>query len=392
MKKHIGEGRFVLDGLRGVIGGLCALILLVILLAGLWPFRPPRNDVRWLQGENGIRFDHRGIVVSTAPFGSSSRDGACSLEICLRPASVSESGTIIALDDYPDPPYVFALRQFNGNLAVQRPAFEADGRLIRQWWNAARVLEEGKRVVVAITSDRGKAALYINGRVVSASSEFGLTSGDLTGRLVLGSSAKQDTWHGDIFGLAIYNRALTPAQIEEHANLWLRGETPDSGGEEPPRVLYGFDERSGTIIHDHGAMSNPLVIRARYFVLHPGFLTPVWVPYRNRWDGWRTKSYWSDVLVNIAGFVPFGFFFALWFWLTPTIPRPGLAAILLGIAVSFMIESLQYFLPTRDSSMTDLVTNSMGTVMGALLCTPSLARWLTRNKCVSEARPEVHAN
>jgi hypothetical protein len=372
MKSMVKEARVGPDTLRRIVGVICAFILCVILIAGLFPFRPPRNDVRWLQGENGIRFGNRGIVVSTAPFLSDSGEGPCSLEIYLRPASVSQSGTIVALDDNPDPKYVFALRQFDGRLALQRPEYDAHRGLVRQWWwSSANVFEEGKRVVLTITSNQGKTALYVDGRAAGASSEFGLTSGDLAGRVVLGSSATQDTWRGDIFGLAIYRGALTPGRIEEHAARWLRGQPPTSGGEEPPLDLYRFDEGNGPLIHDQGASGNPLLIRARYFVLHPGFLTPVWAAYRSRWDGWMTKSYWSDVSINIAGFVPFGFFFAFWLSLIPSVSRPRFTALLLGMTISLTIESLQYFLPTRDSSMTDLLTNTIGTAVGVALYRPS---------------------
>jgi glycopeptide antibiotics resistance protein len=107
-----------------------------------------------------------------------------------------------------------------------------------------------------------------------------------------------------------------------------------------------------------------LLIRPRYFVLHPAFLEPVWKPFRSRWDGWMTRGYWSDVVVNVAGFIPFGFFFALWFSLAPGVARPRLMALFLGFTISLAIETLQYFLPTRDSSMTDLLTNTMGTAIG----------------------------
>jgi hypothetical protein len=367
MQTHSWE-RFRFEGLRIAVGAICVCILIVILFAGLWPFYPRRNDVGWLQGQNGIRFAHRGIVVSTRAYPAGASSGPCSIEIYLRPGRVSGSGTILALDDNPDPKYVFALRQFDEGLALQRPAFDAQGNLVRQWWRTNRVFEKGTGVVLTIIGIRGKATLYVDGTAANASPEFGLTSEDLQGRLVLGSSAIQDTWHGDIMGLAIYSVALTPTEIEEHAQSWLRGQTPN--GNEPPLALYPFDEGSGRIIHDWSAAGNSLLIRPRYFVLHPAFLEPVWKPFRSRWDGWMTRGYWSDVVVNVAGFIPFGFFFALWFSLAPGVARPRLMALLLGFTISLAIETLQYFLPTRDSSMTDLLTNTMGTAIGVALYRP----------------------
>jgi hypothetical protein len=366
-----GQGRFENDPLCRMVAVACACVLGTILIAGLWPFHAPANDVRWLRGENGIRFGHRGIVASERAFSSASADGPCSLEIVLRPGRISGSGTILALDDFPNPNYVFALRQFDAGLVVQRPAYDGGRTLLRQWWKTDGVFAEGKRSVLTITSDGGRTALYVDGIAANSSSAFGMVSGDLTGRLVLGNAVIQDRWSGDVMGLALYDGALTPVQAKEHADRWLRAEKSVAPGEPNPLALYTFDERSGTLLHDKSGNNN-LLIRARYFVLHPGFLTPVWVSFRSRWDGWMTWSYWSDVLVNVAGFVPFGFFFALWFSLMGAPSRPRLTTFVLGVAISLGIEAVQYFLPTRDSSMTDLLTNSIGTAIGVALCRPVL--------------------
>ena len=380
--------RSQLDGPRMLIGAVCVCILVVILIAGLWPFRTQENDVAWLRGENGIRFGHRGIVVSARPFRRDMPGGPCTLEIYLRPARASGSGTIVAVDDNPDPKYVFALRQFDASLAVQRPALDARGNLARQWWRTGSVFEEGRSVVLTITSVQGRTTLYLDGVPASFSSDFGLSDADLTGKMILGNSALQDSWHGDILGLAIYDAALTASEIDEHASRWSRGQAPTMNSDHPPSVLYKFDEHSGNIVHDQGAVGNSLLIQPRYFILHPAFLEPVWKPFRSRWDGWMTRSYWSDMAVNIAGFVPFGFFFALCFLLTPSIARPRLTAILLGFAISLVIETLQYFLPTRDSSMTDLLNNTIGTALGVVLCPQVLVQRLkARRFAASAANP-----
>ena len=108
--------------------------------------------------------------------------------------------------------------------------------------------------------------------------------------------------------------------------------------------------------------------------LHPEFLTPVWRAFRSRWDGWMTWSYWSDALVNISGFAPLGFVFTALFCFSRPVSQARMITVILGFTLSLTIESFQYFLPTRDSSMTDLLNNTLGTLIGVVLCRPALLR------------------
>src|ERR1700735_4220263 len=105
------EARSSMSFWRALLGVCCLGFVCIILVAGLWPFHRPKNDVEWLPGENGLRFGHRGIVVSSAAFKTDAPASGCTLEIYLRPAGTSGAGTILALDDNPEPKDVFGIRQ-----------------------------------------------------------------------------------------------------------------------------------------------------------------------------------------------------------------------------------------------------------------------------------------
>jgi hypothetical protein len=234
-------------------------------------------------------------------------------------------------------------------------------------------------MVLTVTGRKDKTVVYVNGVPVKVSSGFGLVSGDLTGRLVLGSSTIRDSWPGQITGLSVYDYSLTPSEAEAHFERWARGQSPVTYPEKAPVALYLFDESTGSVVHDRMGSGNDLVIPARYYVLHPPFLSSPLGPFRSRWAGWRSWSYWSDACLNVAGFVPLGFFFTVYFSLGWPIPRPRVAVLVLGLTISVAIETAQHFLPTRDSGMNDVITNTLGTAVGVALYRPALIRtFLTR--------------
>jgi VanZ family protein len=47
--------------------------------------------------------------------------------------------------------------------------------------------------------------------------------------------------------------------------------------------------------------------------------------------------------------------------------HPAIATVLCGAAISLTIEILQEYIPGRDSGLLDVITNTFGTFLGALL-------------------------
>jgi VanZ family protein len=126
--------------------------------------------------------------------------------------------------------------------------------------------------------------------------------------------------------------------------------------------VYLFDERAaGSVVHNavHGGID--LNIPKRFSLVHQIFLEPFWKEFR------ATRDYFSDVLVNIAGFVPLGFVFCAHWTSVRRMRHAALATIALGFAVSLTIEVLQSYLPTRYSDTTDVITNTLGTFLGVKL-------------------------
>lgn len=95
--------------------------------------------------------------------------------------------------------------------------------------------------------------------------------------------------------------------------------------------------------------------------LSPSAGTPFWplAPWPPKWTR-------ADVIANALAYVPFGLFAAL----VPRRASPRVrtgVAIAAGLALSFAMETLQMFLPSRAASLIDLMANAGGALVGGIL-------------------------
>jgi glycopeptide antibiotics resistance protein len=74
------------------------------------------------------------------------------------------------------------------------------------------------------------------------------------------------------------------------------------------------------------------------------------------------------MIANVLLFVPWGFFAFITLY---TLERPTLQTyvltILIGFSFTLSIEAWQYFLPSRVADINDVIWNTSGTILGALL-------------------------
>ncbi len=346
---------------RQAIGFLCLVTLCATLAAGLWPFHSPKNEVSWAEDENALRFRNHGTALTSRKFVFDGSHGpSCSLEVWLEPARTWTTGFILTFYD-PLNGREFSMQQDLTDLILQRDvgngSHQASGAQIR-----VQDVFRRRRAFITAASDGQTTSVYLDGHLVVRSQGFGLSVSDLSGQLILANSPLQShKWPGQLRGLAIYGSELSPEQVVQHYEDWTQRQEPVLVKHERALALYLFNEHGGTIAHNAIRSGIDLNIPKHYLVVDQLLFEPPWQEFHTQ------ENYWKNCIINVAGFVPLGFVFSLYFTVIRKMKHAPLAAIVLGGAVSLVIEFLQAYLPTRYSGMTDVITNTLGTGAGVVL-------------------------
>ncbi len=90
--------------------------------------------------------------------------------------------------------------------------------------------------------------------------------------------------------------------------------------------------------------------------------------------------YWTvfDLVVNVLAYLPLGFLLTLALRRASSRGVAAFAALLLGVSLSFTLECIQNWLPSRVASNVDLACNSLGCGLGVLLALRQDARLFER--------------
>jgi hypothetical protein len=349
---------------------LSAALLLIILAAGLKP-RGSRleNRVSWIKDQPGLRFRRFGIAY-TNPLdgriasGKSDADGF-SVEMALRPASYRD-------------------RRFKVILALHNGA-DRDQLIMGQWRSWLIVMngddyaykEKTNRIsadaassaaatrFVTITSGQQGTEIFLDGRLAGTKKDLRLRipAGAKTRLLVGNSVYGKHPWRGDIYGLALYRHTLTLREAALHFNRWSKDRSLSFAGDDHPFALYLFDEKEGTRALDHSGANLNLEIPSRMQVLETRILAPPWNNFN------FNRGFIMDAIINLIGFIPFAFI------LSAILVGAGGAlekrAVLITVAFCFLVsltlEILQAWMPSRSSSLLDLMLNTIGGWTGAFI-------------------------
>ena len=339
---------------------ICFCVVSGILVAGLWPFRAPINEVSWLSGGHGLFLGKQGSIISLDLLkrGSSQVEEGCSLAVGFEPSRNDSEGVILSFYRPETQVTSLSLRQVGQGLVIEHQSQRSGTRLERQ---VAGVFSGARPILLIVISGKGGTSAYVDGTLIAKLTDLIILTPDITGRLLIGNTPSMSyTWSGTVRALSLYSRELPVHEVSTQFAQWTKSRELVSASKEGIVASYAFDEGRGTIIHNQVASATNLIIPHRFFVLNKAFLERPWTEFRPPWS-----SYCSDVAINIVAFIPLGLFLCAYFSRIRKIEHPAAVTIALGFVLSLMIEVLQAFLPSRASGMTDLVTNTFGTAVGA---------------------------
>ncbi len=353
--------------------GMTALVILGMLYFGIRfkGFRPI-NNVKWNDSGVGLRFDRFGIVYAQGFFSSSaegSQKDSLTIEMAIKPVfnQYSDFRYVLLIHNGDDAKQL-VVGQYRTSLVVMNGNDHSNRRKTPKIYVQLDG-EAHKDFLVTIVSNQLGTRLFLNGRLVSTNKHLRLkypNPGEQTKMLVGNSLYGNNPWRGTMLGLALYDFDLSEKVISNHYQKWRDGLNFNAFRAESPRLLYAFDQRGGEKVHNVVSGGEELDL-----------IVPVWMSApKKKILGWPVfnemvskESLTSDVLVNLFGFIPLGFL------LLATLGRlegfnKKYTILILGVLVAFLfsfsIEIAQVWIPSRDSSILDLVLNSFGGLLGGL--------------------------
>lgn len=374
----------------------CLCLALGILLFGLWPlaYAPP-NHAEISEQEGAIRFfrngdwsklDVGGLAYTPKPLSyghSEDSTGSLTLEISARSSEQFKSGLGLLAAFCDEAGNVkLLLAQWESHLIIRTFFFKSKrGNYTEIGLKSA--LMPGQTSFITITSDRTGTTLYLNGKRVRKIANIRLIpdNAKFVGyRLYFGNDLSlAHPWQGELLGFALYDHAKTRAEVAANFDRWQVNSwspTTDAAGAVIQYTFKNkyFSEKNGITVLDSTGGRNALLI-------------PNHIPFKKpllEYSGIRSNGA-IDIIINLLGFIPFGYFLAQWFNQVARRSIYGaiVAAVLCGFLLSLFIEVFQAYLPTRCSSLTDLVCNTVGTFIGAAL----LRYTATRKKRLPQTNP-----
>ena len=344
------------------------LLVLAVLFLGLRSkSQPGGNTVTWLSDQKALQFNKTSIayVENIRLFGYTQETGHFTMQMAVAPAGVEKQGfrPILLLHDGIDHNQLAVWSWGKSLIVMNGDDYDYSKRWSRI--SAKNTFSPGETTFITISSGESGTALYINGKLARKRKDLRLTLPDsgMGPRLILGNSGYgRHGWSGEISVLALYNVVFSPELVGTHYLEWQqKGKLPSSPIENTI-FLYAFDEHLNASTADSSGRNQPMQLPKKLKVFHKKLLAPPW--QNAAWN----RSFVSDAILNLFGFMPLGAAMCLWLRQAPEFlqRRMTLIIVVTSFVLSLFIETVQAWLPGRSSSQLDLYLNTIGGLGGIL--------------------------
>jgi hypothetical protein len=354
-----------------ILAGFSVAILFGILFFGLTPKDFSfSNKANWLTDKSGIRFSKYGIAYTHPSVSLSaeklSESNGFTIEISLKPKSFHEEGFnfLFAIHAGNDRDQLLVGQYRSWVVIMNGDDYDHKRKTKRAAVNIAS--QNPQKTFLTITSGMEGSKVYVDGQLVHTQKDLilKLPKGDKP-RFLFGNSVYgRHSWMGDVYGFAFYGKILNTQDIMIHFNKWSKDQNFLFAKKDKPYILYLFDEKSEVRAFDHGGGNNDLKVSSRMHILEKQILSPPWIGFE------LNKSSIQDILLNLVGFIPLGFILAATLSQNNVVFKQHavLMTVVFCFIVSLTIEVLQAWMPSRSSQMMDLMLNTVGALIGAMVC------------------------
>jgi len=354
------------------------IVTLVTLFYGLKPFNfNSENHVYWLQGNSGIQLHKEGtslklsspgIIQSPSPLNirsATKKYHPATIELYVEPhhEAYNYVAHILAFGDgiRIEP---FIIGQWRRDLEIICQG--RDGHAGKQYKHVTLegAFRKNVKLLITVASGQDQTRVYLDGQLAKTIGTKALIGPEqLKGHLMLGNASDcGNQWSGKLFGLALYSGVLSPEQVHGNYDAWISGDAVRPLLTGKPIILYTFDEQQGTQVLNQVEDKNHLIIPEAYSPLKRNMLMFCGDDLR------MDRALLKDVIINVLGFMPIAFFMMMYFNGTgqKTTLSLTLGIVLIGALMSLGIEISQAYLPTRSSSLLDVICNAFGSYLGVL--------------------------
>ena len=353
-----------------ILLGLSVTIFLIVLFFGLRTKGfDSLNGATWLEDEPGIRFGNYGIAYGLIDNDQVKQGisglNAFSIEIAVRPESFYQKGfnLILCLHDGKDNNQLIVGQYESYIIAMNGDDYSHRRKTKRIY--ADILSKKPEKVLLTVTTGHEGTRLYADGRLIEARSDLVLKipQGDRL-KLTLGNSVYgKGSWKGDLYGLALYGDELEQETITNHFKAWSENQVLSFSGNDKPLLAFTFNEGKGAEITDTVAGIQKLSIPSRFTIPERQYISLPWRDFK------ADKRYLMDFIINLAGFIPLGFVICALFIQSGGIfqKKAVLFSVIFCFLTSLCIEIAQAWIPSRSSQGLDLVLNTIGAWIGAML-------------------------